>query len=263
MLKQENNDLRNKLVSIEENRTESSSRLLDDCVRNNMKKNIKVQRDNFDAKLSDVKQVNKLKPPKTLTTDMIEKQQEKCIEKDLKPIEEQFLMSRKEYLCLDWQTDDVKVETNTKIQQAITLEVPKWVIKDTLNCYSIEGTEDLSDEIFLKRHSKLEVNERRRKRWDIQRLRETRVIEKLRKRYMKSAFERSKDAKSLISFKTFFPRPDFTNSIEIVDKIPVMAFGEMLPMIRSKEFLLPWHEKFDISMSPTTSFTKTRFFFKA
>lgn len=51
------------------------------------------------------------------------------------------------------------------------LEVPSWRIKSYTSCYTMEGTENLDDEIFNKRHLKLENDERRRKRWDVQRIR--------------------------------------------------------------------------------------------
>lgn len=57
------------------------------------------------------------------------------------------------------------VETNS------CLEVPNWRIKVYTSCYTMEGTENLDDEIFNKRHLKLENDERRRKRWDVQRIR--------------------------------------------------------------------------------------------
>lgn len=52
-----------------------------------------------------------------------------------------------------------------------TLEVPNWRVKVYTSCYTMEGTENLDDEIFNKRHLKLENDERRRKRWDVQRIR--------------------------------------------------------------------------------------------
>ena len=46
----------------------------------------------------------------------------------------------------------------------------------------MEGTENIEDETFLRRHQKFELDEKRRKRWDIQRMREQRHCEKLRAR---------------------------------------------------------------------------------
>ena len=58
--------------------------------------------------------------------------------------------------------------------------VPKWRLNPITNYYSLEGTENLEDEIFIKRHQKPEIDEKRRKRWDMQRLREQRMYEKLK-----------------------------------------------------------------------------------
>jgi male-specific lethal 1 len=48
--------------------------------------------------------------------------------------------------------------------------------------YAMEGTENIEDETMLRRHLKFELDEKKRKRWDIQRMREQRHIEKLRAR---------------------------------------------------------------------------------
>lgn len=57
-----------------------------------------------------------------------------------------------------------------------SLEVPNWRVKVYTSCYTMEGTENLDDEIFNKRHLKLENDERRRKRWDVQRIRSAKYI---------------------------------------------------------------------------------------
>ena len=62
-------------------------------------------------------------------------------------------------------------------------EVPGWRIVSVPTCYSMEGTENIEDETVLKRHNKPEMDEKRRKRWDLQRLRQQRQVERLRARY--------------------------------------------------------------------------------
>lgn len=57
------------------------------------------------------------------------------------------------------------------VESDTSLEVPNWRVKIYTSCYTMEGTENLDDEIFNKRHLKLENDERRRKRWDVQRIR--------------------------------------------------------------------------------------------
>ena len=62
-------------------------------------------------------------------------------------------------------------------------EVPGWRTLAVPTCYSMEGTENIEDETVLKRHNKPELDEKRRKRWDLQRLRQQRQVERLRARY--------------------------------------------------------------------------------
>lgn len=168
------------------------------------------------------------------------------------------------YACLDWR-DTEFINDAPELSRKDTLEVPRWTVKEIVNCYSIEGTEDLTDETFLKRHSKLEVDERRRKRWDIQRLRENRVIERLRKRYMKDQLEKeSKESKKgKVKLNSFFPKPDAAKFIQVQDDIPVVAFGETIPDLPPKVFDLPWRKQEKFDMSPGTSLTKTRLFLKS
>jgi male-specific lethal 1 len=45
-----------------------------------------------------------------------------------------------------------------------------------------DDKENTDDAAFLQRHQKLELDEKRRKRWDLQRIREQRQMEKLRER---------------------------------------------------------------------------------
>ena len=65
----------------------------------------------------------------------------------------------------------LSIAVSTPQETAASLEVPNWRIKVYTSCYTMEGTENLDDEIFNKRHLKLENDERRRKRWDVQRIR--------------------------------------------------------------------------------------------
>lgn len=65
----------------------------------------------------------------------------------------------------------IKPPKSEEDEERDNLEVPSWRIKVYTSCYTMEGTENLDDEIFNKRHHKLENDERRRKRWDVQRIR--------------------------------------------------------------------------------------------
>lgn len=46
----------------------------------------------------------------------------------------------------------------------LCFQVPRWRVKVYTSCYTMEGTENLDDEVYNKRHSRLENDERRRKR---------------------------------------------------------------------------------------------------
>jgi len=130
-----------------------------------------------------------------------------------------------------------------------------------------DGTENLDDDVILKRHDKPEMQEKRRKRWDMQRLREQRQVEKLKARYdpggvgisgaggdhssgvspavSKAAPGSSKaegcskaagsgglnqlDSSQTAWLGTFFPEPELATHIFVGDNLPVSAFGYPLP----------------------------------
>lgn len=117
------------------------------------------------------------------------------------------------------------------------VETPGWRIKMLTNRYQLEGTENITDEAYQKRHQKHEMEEKRRKRWDIQRMREQRVFEKLRGKQEKAA-RTSQEEKGDI--QTFLPFIDELSHIEILDSVPVMVFGQAVPHIEPSEFELPW-----------------------
>lgn len=123
------------------------------------------------------------------------------------------------------------------------LEIPKWTEHELTPSYCIEGTEDLSDETFLKRHSKWEVDERRRKKWDVQQIREQRRIEKLKRRHCKDELQAQNDASAL---QSFYPTVESLQSICFVNDLPVQAFGEVIPKLQNhissehRHFVLPW-----------------------
>ena len=77
----------------------------------------------------------------------------------------------------------LKAEANEIKEILSQSEVPGWRILAVPPCYSMEGTENIEDETVLKRHNKPELDEKRRKRWDMQRLRQQRQVERLRARY--------------------------------------------------------------------------------
>lgn len=163
-----------------------------------------------------------------------------------------FLMTTKPYVINDWKICEIEDEEITaKNFDDINLEIPRWVecslpstpTSEIENC----PREDVSDEAFLKRHLKYEVDERRRKKWDQQRIREQKNIERLRKRHLKEEYpEAAHDtAKVPKMMKSFFPDVETIKFIQISDDLPISAFGEQIPKLLPKDFSLPWLSESD------------------
>ena len=144
-----------------------------------------------------------------------------------------------------------------------SIEIPSWRIHPISSCYSLEGTENLNDEVFNRRHAKFEIDEKRRKRWDMQRLREQRLNERLRSgRYyggttfqttfpssqttvhsnLSKALQPTNDASQQSNGQTnsFYPEPKDIQFIEVSDTLPVVAFGHPIPLLPEAKFSLPW-----------------------
>lgn len=118
-----------------------------------------------------------------------------------------------------------------------------WRIKSTNPIYtgSSQGAEDISDQAFLKRHDKFEKEEKQRKRWDLQRLREEQQLQKLRARQekhivggMTGGQMRRKEDTSLLPFI------ESAKYVQVTEDIPVAAFGRPLPDLPQTTFTLPW-----------------------
>lgn len=128
---------------------------------------------------------------------------------------------------------------------ASTVEVPSWREKPYTSCYTMEGTENLDDKVFEKRHQKLEAEERRQLRWHMRRVREQRHVERLRQRQRDSwCSGLSSSSYQQPSVYTIWPQPQRDlKAIEITDTLPVLAFGEDLPELAPSDFKLPWVRK--------------------
>lgn len=175
-----------------------------------------------------------------------------------------FITTSTDYILCDWQKSDAELDAAMEPLLRASLEIPSWSIKERpQSSYSLEVTENLSDDTFTKRHSKFEIDERRRKKWDVQRLREQKQVERLKKRYLKDEYEEKEPNLEYKSITSFYPSPENIKYIQIVEDIPVLAFGEPIPSIPEGDFKLSWLSNTDKSnLSPTTCFTKTRFFCK-
>ena len=136
-------------------------------------------------------------------------------------------------------------------ESQLTVEVPQWRIKTYTNQWGLEGTENMEDEIYLKRHGKPEIEEKRRKRWDLQRSREQAAYEKLKEK--EKAAEVSKE-ENTDTVESFYPTLDDITHLEISDKVPVMAFGHGIPKLDTTDFKLPW----DVSIKKAHSHSRTR-----
>lgn len=152
------------------------------------------------------------------------------------------IMTSKEPYYLASIIEDIPSLVEPEIEDLtgdITLEVPRWRVKHYTSCYTMEGTENLDDDVYNKRHMRLEIDERRRKRWDVQRIREQRVIEKLKQRQEKIA-SGSKGENSDESFTSLWPKLEDVKFLEISEELPVSAFGHPVPKITINNFGLPW-----------------------
>ncbi|KAK8744087.1 hypothetical protein OTU49_000993 [Cherax quadricarinatus] len=117
------------------------------------------------------------------------------------------------------------------------VEIPRWGTRILTSLYVMEGTENLEDEVFLKRHTKPEQDEKRRKRWDLQRMREQRHYERLRERYE----GRQNPCEPEVSgYHSLWPNPESAVYLHVDDCLPVCAFGQPMARIPPQEFVLPW-----------------------
>ena len=116
-----------------------------------------------------------------------------------------YMVTQKQYVSGSWKDDAVTAEIEKLLSnEAAELEIPSWtVIEDDGDdpaggcdppgggeeepsvSASEPSRENISDEAYAKRHTKLEIDERRRKKWDVQRIREQKHIERLKKRQLR------------------------------------------------------------------------------
>lgn len=159
--------------------------------------------------------------------------------------------TKKQYCTREWELEEFMSECNKEEAEALKsdepmLEIPKWSLKEFSGLYSIEGTENLTDSAFDKRHAKLEHDEKRRKKWDVQRIREQKTIERLKRRHCKD--ELAEQLAEHHEFQSFYPTPDQIKFIQITEDLPVQAFGDGIPEIIGTDFNLPWVNKVSSSV---------------
>lgn len=188
--------------------------------------------------------------PLTLTSDSSRNKREthrkrKLCTSELSDSDENSLKTNNLYHISYYEpvSEEIEVESRPDIirgaHSQLNVETPSFRIKTYTNLYVIEGTEDHEDETFARRHQKPEIEEKRRKRWDNQRVREEKMYEKLREK--KETCGRYKKPEDPV--ESFYSQLEDITHIEVLDKIPVSAFGHSVPNIKAENFSLPWNPK--------------------
>ncbi|KAL8175926.1 UNVERIFIED_CONTAM: U2 snRNP complex subunit msl1 [Gekko kuhli] len=149
-----------------------------------------------------------------------------------------YLSTTEMYLCR-WHQPPPSPLREPSPKKEETVAIPSWrdhVIEPLRDLNPSELLENLDDSVFSKRHAKLELDEKRRKRWDIQRIREQRILQRLQLRmYKKKGIQESEP-----EVTSFFPESDDVESLLITPYLPVVAFGRPLPKLTPQNFELPW-----------------------
>ncbi|KAG8139980.1 hypothetical protein E2320_002714 [Naja naja] len=149
-----------------------------------------------------------------------------------------YLSTTEMYLCR-WHQPPPSPLREPSPKKEETVAIPSWrdhTVEPLRDTNPSELLENLDDNVFSKRHAKLELDEKRRKRWDIQRIREQRILQRLQLRmYKKKGIQESEP-----EVTSFFPESDDVESLLITPYLPVVAFGRPLPKLTPQNFELPW-----------------------
>ncbi|KAA0705947.1 Male-specific lethal 1-like 1 [Triplophysa tibetana] len=123
-----------------------------------------------------------------------------------------------------------------------TVPVPSWresIIEPLGQKEASDIPECLDDSVFLKRHSKLELDEKRRKRWDIQRIREQRMFQRLQQRMNKRKVVQDSEQERC----SLHPNLEDVKSIMVTPFLPTVACGKPLANLKEENFELPLVEE--------------------
>lgn len=193
-----------------------------------------------------------------------------------------MMYTDKEYVTRHWEAEELEEDPNSlavaelrrpiggisvagEEKPADSLEVPNWRVvseseEDLVDEASVSGNaldEDLSAEAYLKRHAKYEIDERRRKKWDVQRIREQRNIERLKRRLCKSdladGHHQGTSAEEQVPAHpaSLYPSPSGIKFIETTEDLPIQAFGEPIPKFSSAEFRPNWRRPAPATVAPS------------
>ncbi|KAF7203558.1 male-specific lethal 1 homolog isoform X1 [Nothobranchius furzeri] len=163
-----------------------------------------------------------------------------------------FMSTTEMYLCC-WNQPPLSPlrETSPKKEEEVASEWTPHVVHDMLIVFpswrenhiepveedsSCNPPEPLDDGAFLKRHAKLELDEKRRKRWDIQRIREQRMFQRLQQRMNRKKVIQEAEPE----LSSFYPETEDVEAIVVTPFLPVVAFGRPLPKLSQQNFELPW-----------------------
>ncbi|XP_030629924.1 male-specific lethal 1 homolog isoform X2 [Chanos chanos] len=150
-----------------------------------------------------------------------------------------YMTTTEMYLCC-WHQPPLSPLHETSPRKEEDVAIPSWrenSVEPLREDEMFDIPESLDDGVFLKRHSKLELDEKRRKRWDIQRIREQRMLQRLQQRMEK---KKSGIQEREPEFSSFYPDVEDVGSIVITPFLPVVAFGRPLPNLTQQNFELPW-----------------------
>ncbi|XP_029933516.1 male-specific lethal 1 homolog [Myripristis murdjan] len=149
-----------------------------------------------------------------------------------------FMSTTEMYLCC-WHQPPLSPLRETSPKKEEDVAIPSWrenCIEPIVSESPSNIPEALDDSVFLKRHAKLELDEKRRKRWDIQRIREQRMFQRLQQRMNKKKVVQEVEPE----LSSFYPDTEDVESIVITPFLPVVAFGRPLPKLTQQNFELPW-----------------------
>ncbi|XP_019964020.1 male-specific lethal 1 homolog isoform X2 [Paralichthys olivaceus] len=148
-----------------------------------------------------------------------------------------FMSTTEMYLCC-WNQPPLSPLRETSPKKEEEVAIPSWRENyiEPLEDDSSNSVEPLDDGVFLKRHAKLELDEKRRKRWDIQRIREQRMFQRLQQRMNRKKIVQETEPE----VSSFYPDTEDVEAIVITPFLPVVAFGRPLPKLAQQNFELPW-----------------------
>lgn len=149
-----------------------------------------------------------------------------------------FMSTTEMYLCC-WNQPPLSPLRETSPKKEEEVAIPSWrenYIEPLDEDSSFNPPEPLDDGAFLKRHMKLELDEKRRKRWDIQRIREQRMFQRLQQRMNRKKVVQETEPE----LSSFYPDTEDVETIVITPFLPVVAFGRPLPKLTQQNFELPW-----------------------